>query len=319
MFPTTAIAHNVSICLRCQYRLSVQQRTQQKRPRLPLVRLVSRLLTSRASIYQHILQPKDLTLSDVHVTEDQPKSWFAPRPEIFDKYHKAILNIDALGKRGEVLVMADDLTKEEKDNAFEKKEAVKSSVAMDASQIIDKIDGETGMVGSERVAENLENIRLIWTQDRSKAPTVSEFEELAKSLHDGFTKRQLLHYFLSLHHQDSQLELLGAFGTDLYKRSQWTPGSTHFPGDALKRLNDLKAEIQAKKGSNKVLKPFLKYRMISKNKHAIVDRILRQRWHLRTQEDLKVSGELDIWLSRDHLKVLLIHRKNLIIFSTSRF
>ena len=215
--------------------------------------------------------------------------------------------------------MADDLTKEEKDNAFEKKEAVKSSVAMDASQIIDKIDGETGLVGSERVAENLENIRLICTQDRSKAPTVSEFEELAKSLYDGFTRRQLLHYFLSLHHQDIQLELLGAYGTDLYKRSQWTPGSTHFPGDALKRLNDLKAEIQAIKGSNKVLKPFLKYRMISKNKHAIVDRILRQRWHLRTQEDLKVSGELDIWLSRDHLKVLLIHRKNLIIFSTSRF
>lgn len=310
MFPTTAIAHNLSICLRCQYRLSVQ-RTQQKRPRLPLVHLVSRLLTSRASIYQHILQPKDLALSDEHVTEGQSKDW------LFDKYHKAFLDINALGKRGEVLVMADDLTKEEKDDAFEKKEAVNSSVAMDASQIIDKIDGETGMVGSERVAENLENIRLIWTQDQSKAPTVSEFEELAKSLYDGFTKRQLLHYFLSLRDQDSQSELLGAFGTDLYKRSQWTPGSTHFPGDALKRLNDLKAEIQAKKGSNKVLKPFLKYRMIRENKHIIVDRILRQRWHLRTQEDLKTSGELDIWLSRDHLKVLLIHRKNLIIFLTS--
>lgn len=207
--------------------------------------------------------------------------------------------------------MADDLRKDGKNDAFEKKEAVKSSVALDASQIIDKIDGETEILGAERVAENLENIRLIWTQHRSKAPTVSEFEELAKILSDGFTKRQLLHYFLSSHRQDSQSELLGAFGTDLYKRSQWSPGSTLFPGDALKRLIDLKAEIQAQKGSNKVLKPFLKYRMITRNKHVIVDRILRQRWHLRTQEDMMVSGELDIWLSRDHLKVLLNHRKNL--------
>lgn len=317
MFPTIATAHNVSICLRFQYQFSVLQRT---RPRLPLIRLVSRLLTSRPSTNQQILQHKDLTLSDENIFENSPRDQCIPRTENFNKHQKAFLDINALGKPGEVLVMADDLPEKEEDNAFEKKEVVEGNVAMDASQIIDKMDGEIGVVGSERVAENLENIRLTWRQDRSKVPTVPEFEELGRTLYDGFTKRQLLHYFLvqSSRHLDSQLELLSACSTDIYKRSHWSPGSTPFPGDALRRLDVLRAEIEAKKGSSRVLRPSVKHSKISSNKHLIVDQILRQRWHLRTQEDLKSSGELDIWLSRDHLKLLLNHRKSLTTSSTSR-
>lgn len=209
-----------------------------------------------------------------------------------------------------------DLIDKKTDNAFEKKEVVEGNFAMDSSQIMDKIDGENEMVGSERVAENLENIRHTWTQNRSKAPTVPEFEDLAKILYDGFTKRQLIHYFLvqSSRHLNSHLEILCGCSTDLYKRSQWSPGSTPFPGNAPRRLDNLNAEIEARKGSCKVLKPSVNYHMISTNKHLIVNQILRQRWHLRTEEYLNSSGELDIWVSRDHLKVLLNHRKNLTTF-----
>lgn len=210
--------------------------------------------------------------------------------------------------------MVDNLKEGEKDKPFEKKEVFEDSVAMDASHIIDKIHGEIGMVGSERVAKNIENIRLAWRHDQSKAPTVSELEELAMSLQDGFTKRQLLDYFFvqSARPLDSRLELLSAGSTDLYKRSQWSPGSTPFPGDALNRLNGLMAEIEAQKGSGQVLKHSMKNLETRSNKRYIVDQILRQRWHLWTQEDLKSSGELDIWLSRDHLKVLLNHRRELL-------
>lgn len=290
----------------------MRQRTQQKRPRRPLNHLVSRLFTSGPSISQQALQAKDLTFSDEDIIEDHPRDWLDPRLEYYNKYQKAFLDINALGKRGEVLLMP-DLRDKEIDNVFEKKEVVEGNVAMDSSQILDKIDGEDEMVGSERVTENLENIRLTWRQDRSKALTTSELAELARSLYDGFTKRQLLHYFLlqSSRHLDPHLELLSVYSTDLYKRSQWKPGSTPFPGDALRRLDDLNAEIEAKKGSSKVHKPFAKYRMKGTTKHFIVDQIIRQRWHLRTEEYLKSSGELDIWISRDHLKVLLNHRKNL--------
>lgn len=321
MFPTAATAHNVSIGLRCQYRLSVQQQTRQKRPRIPLNRLVSRLLTSRPSTTQQILRPKFLTLSNEKIIENLPRGRFDPRPDNFKKYQKAFLDINALGKPGEVLVMADNPTERVRDegSAFKKKEIVEGSATMDASQIIDKMNGEAGMVGSERVAENLENIRLSWRQDRSKAPTLSEFKDLARSLSDGFTRRQLLHYFhvQSSRHLDPQLELLGACSTDLYTRSQWRPGSMPFPGDALRHFDDLKAEIEAKKGSGQVLKPPMKYTSKGTSKPVIVDQILRQRWHLRTQEDLKSSGEVDIWLSRVHLKVLLNHRKNLPTFLTA--
>lgn len=216
--------------------------------------------------------------------------------------------------------MADDLKEGEKDKPFEKKEIVEDNVAMDASHIIDNINGEIGIVGSERVAKNIENTRLAWRQDEGKAPTVSELEELAMSLQDGFTKRQLLDYFLvqSARPLDSQLELLSACSTDLYKRSQWSPGSTPFPGDALNRLNGLMAKIEAQKGSGQVPKHSIKYALTRTNKRYIVDQILRQRWHLWTQEDFKSSGELDIRLSPDHLKVLLNHRKNLTTLLRSR-
>lgn len=211
--------------------------------------------------------------------------------------------------------MPDNLADKKIDKSFEKKEVVEGSVAMDASQILDKIDGEDGMVGFERVVENLENIKLTWKQDRFKAPTVSEFEDLSKILYDGFTKRQLLHYSVlqSSRHPDSQLDLHSACSTDLYKRSHWSPGCTPFPGNAPKRLDDLNAEIEAKQESRKVPKPSVKHRLDSTNKHNIVGQILRQRWHLRTQEYLKSSGELDVWISRDRLKLLLNHRKDLTI------
>ncbi|MCJ1467228.1 hypothetical protein MMC07_005851 [Pseudocyphellaria aurata] len=258
-----------------------------------------------------MVRPKDPPLNDENIIEVPPRITIDPRFEIHDKYEKALLDINSLGRPGEVLVMPDNLADKNIDKSFEKKEIIESSFTMDASQILDKIDGEDGMVDSERVVETLENIRLTWKQDRFKVPTISDFEDLSKILYDGFTKRQLLHYFMlqSSRHLDSHLEFFSACSTDLYKRSHWSPGCTPFPGDAPKRLDDLNAEIEAKKESRKMSNPSVKRRMISTNKHSIVDQILRRRWHLRTQEDLKSPGELDVWLSRDHLKLLLNHRR----------
>lgn len=290
----------------------MRQRTQQKRLSRPLNHPVSRLFTSGPSIYQQALQAKELSFSDGNIIKHHPGNFLDPRLE-YNKYRKTFLNINALGKRGEFMVMP-DLADVIVHDVFMKKEVVEGIVAMDSSQILDKIDGEDEMDDSERVKENLENIGLTWRQDRSKAPTTSDLAELARSLYDGFTWNQLLDYFLvqSSRHLDPHLELLSVHSTDLYKRSQWKPGSTPFLVDALRRLDDLNAESEAKKGSSEVHKPFEEYDL--ENKHFIVDQILRQRWHLRTDEDLKSSGELDIWLSRDHLKVLLNHRKNLTTF-----
>lgn len=219
--------------------------------------------------------------------------------------------MEALGKPGEVLLVQEDLRSKKTFFPFQMVESIEDTSAPDASQIIDAIDAERGPTNGDQVAKNLANIRDTWFKSKFGSPTTAEYNALAKSLYDGFTVKQLLRYFGDVRNSSPlarHMELLNPHSTNLYTRSSWTAGSTPFPGDASARLTILKQEVSIQPQDVEKLSA-----RKSSDKHALVDKILQERWHIRTQQEMSSPGELDIWMSQEHLDIMLNHSKGIVI------
>ena len=189
------------------------------------------------------------------------------------------------------------------DFLFEMKETFGQIRGMDHSQMVDTIDSGKEEIHPELVSKILEEIKASWLDITSKVPTASELEGLGSYLYDGFTIKQLRSYLESGNRPIDYLDLYLPYFSSQYKRSSWRAGKTTFPAHRSARQIALKAEFDA------LGKP---HEAREGNKHELVRKILVQQWRLISWEEMNSSGELDIWISRQQLDLVLNHSKDIV-------
>ena len=319
MFVSEPCAGRLTICLRCQYRLLLRENTIWRSSPTPK-RLQSRRIsqTSRrsqqpAAAHNDSFVPENPDY-DTGLTNVIPKQGLASANRRILLYRRDLLGLNALGRPAEALIIRSHTATSTKSR--EKLSPQQTPVS--ASELLAQVDAESGVVGAQRVAEHLEELRSSWASElpRNRNPTAVEFHTLKEKIHDGFTRLQLAKYY-GKDEAISAYDLSSSFSSDLYTRSEWCPVIGEFPGNAAQRLNkmqkfarqrqdtsDTRGVIKPQEGLN-VAKEFL-----GVPKSAIVDMILRRRWQIQTVDDEEGPGQIDIWPRPAYLKLLLNHSEH---------
>ena len=236
---------------------------------------------------------------------------------IIDLYTKDSLGMDSLGRPAEALILRSHnrgTPSQIPTKDMEKFDA--EGVKISASEMLQRISAEKGLVGPQGIAENLDDIRSDWTSklQRKDQPTEAEYRALFKILHAGFTGKQLKEYYGPgvVELTDDPENLDASYSSDLYTRSSWTYGTTPFPRTALLRLASIgnansapatEAEPTDKQQTNTMgTKQMTKMNVIYK--------IIRERWRLMKAED-EALGEIDIRLHAEHVWLLENHSKQI--------
>ena len=224
--------------------------------------------------------------------------------------------MDSLGRPAESLIIR-TFDRERPSGIYVKdiQRVESEEIKMSASEMLDTIVAEQGIVGAQRVAENIEDARLSWASklQRKDKPTEVELQILARTLRDGFTTKQLVEYYgiedLDLTNDPDNLD--ASYSTNRYTRTPWTYGTTTFPQSPDTRHASIKEAATARE---RKIESMPKRSSRLKNarpvqKTPLINDILRKRWRIRTVEDEEAVGEIDIWPLQEHLMVLLNHSK----------
>ncbi len=226
---------------------------------------------------------------------------------------KDALDIDALGQPAEVLLLRNELRQALKKQEFMTLgeanvtlgNSASSAPSATSDELLASIDSERGIVGTDRIKTNLESVKGTWVsglRDRFGPPTAFEIEELGRKLCDSFTTDQLLNYFHKAG-TSGPWEIDKDYSSELYKRSAWTPGTTPFPGDSSSRLRSLKlvknSTLPGEDPTNRTKGRPLKL--------IVANKIIRQLWHIQSEQEKEALGELDVWLQPEHLDLVLNH------------
>ena len=224
--------------------------------------------------------------------------------------------MDSLGRPAEALILRSHnkgkgfhpLAKDMEDYSPEE-------VRFSASEMLQRISAERGLVGPQSIAENLDDIRSDWVSklEKTDQPTEKEYKALFNTLHAGFTGKQLKEYYgpeiVGLTNDPDNLDAL--YSSDLYTRTSWTYGTTPFPRTALSRLAAMEKAIPLPVTAAEPLDEQQTDTMGTKqlSKSDVIYRIIRERWRFRRVEDEEALGEIDIRIRAEHVSVLESHSK----------
>lgn len=305
---------NASICLRCHYRLFSCRKLRKKRQ----ISATSTLFSNPFAVFAYLrreqpeteessLYPEDLLDSSDYKPSLPRRAW---KPVRLHSRHP--IEVEALGETSEIFRMRQPW-KAPTDRLNDKLEQTdEDPYVMSPSRMLATMDGERGLVNEQRISTNIEDIKSSWfsnLQIRSGVPTVSQYNDLVKSLQEGFTKDQLVHYFTVQSRdkptQPSLMDLSRPFSTNLYTRSSWKIGSTQFPTNASSQLVALRDGQQQNFNAKQE-----KHTEPSKSfgvKRAIILKILGDLWKIQRCEELEMMGEMDIWMQKIHLRLILNH------------
>lgn len=284
--------HDLSVCLRCQLRISLQRRI--KRTIVSPVVQGSRYLVSTS---QTAARSERTSSRDEQVAREK----WRRIPNSVPIQSREAFGMSSHSKRGEILHLRQNI-KRKFVSHFPKGEEVghSDSVTLDPEKIVEAVETRGKKVDSKEITETLGSMLQAWSQNINGHPTADEIDALARRLCDGFTTQQLLSYLVdpqSFVPLSSPMELLQSRWTSLYKRSPWKFGTTPFPTLA-------KPQSQPKSSQRKARKTF------GQDKRTIAQKIVQERWHLRAQEELCLVGEVDILLPRALLTLLVEHSEN---------
>ena len=219
-----------------------------------------------------------------------------------ERFKRGILGLDVLGKPAEVLILRDD----QEDTSYQSERLLPNPNTTSSSELLDEINGERGIPDSDQVRQHLDNIKATWfskIQRESGRLTAEECNEIVLEIYKGFTEKQLLDY---VNHGDfdyatGPVEFEASFSTNLYTRSLWFNGVTPFPGDSLSRLrSEVLGNLWFYEEAGSDIPRFSK-------KTSLINKVMRQCWHIRTQEEVESIGELDVLLQVEHIDLLLTH------------
>lgn len=323
MFKLPPIVQDLTICLRCRYRLSSQKGGRRKNSGRPTPNLqhVRRFAPGRSLGQEQAPLGVDDTFDNTislpiskYEPEDRSRR-FAGQRRLYPQ-RKDSLGVDVLGEPAEVLVLQDRQGRE-KHNAGviwspsrgpdkDPTDGVFSSLEM-----LGKIEGERGLVDADQVFENIENIRVAWdakSKTRSGPVSVADYADLTSQLMKGFTVKQLAAYLTrtsSLSHLDP-MDLRVQYSGVLYARSDWSPGVTSMEQVRAPKLvrpaedeRVQEAVSRNKPESNRLHKP------------TLVNKILQHRWLVKPKHNEDSLGELNIHMQWMHLHLIMNHSKEL--------
>jgi hypothetical protein len=325
MLTTASAAQDFSICLRCQYRIALSHRPpSQRQNRLPNT-LLSRRMTSDYPLLQEQSQPTKSTDAEESFSLIAPETSKAKlrraRWNRDDLYSTDRLEVDAMGKPTEIIMLRDSEDKESALCTGKAEDATENHrLNPSLSQIMKTIKEERGFITATSVSENIESSKRLWLsqlQNRHGMPTKAEYLQMVNALHDGFTMQQLVGYHetQTANSPGSAFELSRPYSTDLYTRSSWVPGCSAFPGKAVDRLlsQGIKLPINTKKASKYTESTptgiELSRRALG-SKFSVAERIVREGWNVRVLEENEDTGELDVNIRPTHLAILLSHSKD---------
>lgn len=300
------------MCLRCQYRLLYRNRLRKRRRTLPSPPPFSRSFAFFNCLREVQTDSKDKVRYTGGLSVPT-NPWKLMQP-----HSKDSLEVVALGEKSTILQMGSFEARHTDITSDKLEETDGHHYIMSPSEMLTRVDEENGLVNPRRVDANMEQIKSSWfskLQYRSGIPTVSEYNQIVKVLREGFTRSQLLHYFESQTTNTlippSLTELSTPFSTDLYTRSSWRLNSTAFPSKASSELvalrERLKDETITQPNKIKEVRGRRKHAMNLGTKSGLINRILLERWNLRTDEEREKTGELDIWMHQEHLDLILNH------------
>ncbi|KAL8784081.1 MAG: hypothetical protein Q9195_009190 [Heterodermia aff. obscurata] len=329
MFVTEPSAGRLSTCLRCQYRFALQENPiwpsfpVPKRQQWRRISQTSRLSQQPAAAHNNSfdLENPDYDTASTNITQ-KPSSKFRNRR--LNLYRRDLLGITSLGRPAEALILHDS-----PGNSVEKKPKLTSKqTSLSASELLERVDAEGGVIGAQRVAEHLEEIRSSWASrsTTNRKPTDVEFHALKKSISEGFTRLQLAEYYGKDDLAGFANDLSSSYSNNLYTRSEWSPTITEFPGNAAQRLyriHHIAKQGQDLSESDEVMKSQQELNAAKEfskeSKSTLLSKILRLRWRIQTVEDEERPGQIDIWPRRESLRVLLNHKQNIFEQVSRRF
>lgn len=327
--PSSAI-REASICLRCQYRLSLRRKPKLRQP--PLTPHQIRHFGLGRGLHQEQTPIKDV---DSYDEGSSTISNAPPQPDITVTYvpwknparvlsfrkptpPKDSLGFVSLGQPAEVLILKDQREREELDRYYRdvrssETDADPPAESLSSSKMLEEMNAERGIIGIDQVCKNIDAAKEEWMKDsaQSKLPwentasvvTKRQYEEVASRLNKSFTTSQLAAYLYR--NEDIEkldpLDLHNQYRSNLYTRSSWKPGTTEiWQSRAPEVASIVRGSIGAK---------FETSEKHATKKGNLTDRILRSCWRIRPREDEKSIGEMDIRLHAEHLNLIINHRK----------
>lgn len=343
----SAVAQEVYICLRCQYRIAANdvtpfrfgasrpKKTQRRGFTTQTQRLQEHVRADDSYIPGHALlenvavskssinpEENDIQLPDDGGTPRnlRDSGYFFKRANL---YSRDALGVTSLRKPAEVLCVQDrpprSATAPRKWWLFQTKgdDNPSSHEPLTSSDILDRVNSERGLVSQAKANENIEGLKQEWLsglKGQGVPPTGSECFDLGKRLHDGFTKKQLLGYLNREAVPDSTdlLDLNKPFHSIPLTRTDWRAGTTFFPGDAAHRIQSSVAGWKNEQGKPAHTEGSLTNE--SRNlkepvKYTLVNKILRQNWNIKPREELQSIGEVDVRLRGTDLELMSSHSK----------
>ena len=315
MFPSLPIVQDITICLRCQYRIAARRRLGRGQTSRTRKVVRPRFFASGQPVLQEQVEQRSAAAETPGNVSESGKSKRYPftsagiRSKHPVLHTKSSLGIDALGEPAEILLLRNELSqslKRKEDQIFGEVNTKVNSL-LSSDDMLASIEAERGIVGADRVRANIESLKDVWTsnlRDRFGPPALDEVENLAQHLQNGFTAKQLLNYFeeAGLSAASDPLEINQDFSSELYKRSAWIPGVTSFPEVAITRLQSLDL-LKHNTGSRELMVKTKKNPL----KKVLADKIIRQLWHIQTEHQKETSGEVEVWIQSEYLDLLLNH------------
>lgn len=323
-------AQDISICLRCQYRLSLRKRPRPKQPQNPQQLrsfVLGRGLQQEQSHHGNV---------DSHDETSYPPPESLPPPSFTITYephkppHKAVswkrvqgllppkdsLGVESLGQPAEVLILKNP---QQRGNRVEPSNALWVSRAdndsatemMSSADMLKEMNAERGIVGIDQVCKNIEDVKSEWakyTNLPQEAPgsavSRQRYDDVTSKLCKSFTMSQLVVYWER--NKNTQLadpfDLHYQYSNTLYARSAWNPGTTDISNIKAPELMEL---VQDGMIAGSIVPDNMEKHALRKS--MLVDRILHQCWRIRPKEDESSSGEMDIRLKGPHLELIVNH------------
>ncbi|KAL9596621.1 MAG: hypothetical protein Q9179_004560 [Wetmoreana sp. 5 TL-2023] len=343
----TPIAQEAHVCLRCRFRLAAVNTRPPRSVRPRSKELQRRTFTTQTQHLQEHAQINDsypteqnifheaatVEANATHKEDDiqLPNDGGAPRNlrdsgyyfKRANLYSRDALGITTLGRPAEVLRIRDrpPRSAERKWWLFQTRDGRQPSSPepLTSSDILERVNSERGLVSAARANENIEALREEWLsglKEKDQLPTEAECYDLGKRLHDGFTTKQLLGYLNreTVSSPPDLMDLNKPFRSPSITRSDWRVGTTFFPGDTGQRLQSAvpKSGYTAKTShSEYTLSQESRYSKVPV-KYTVVNKIMRQCWHIKSREELQSVGEVDIQIPEANSELIASHKRGIL-------
>ena len=317
MFKLVPAAQEVSICSRCQYRLSVRQGPQPGHRRRNGYQQLRRF-TSGASLQQQPASVHHDAAKDDYLGGRAPIRYSSEEPVLDANYRhrlwppkKDSLGLHVLGEPAEVLILRDKHRRFQLDSAMAKIRASgpdknPDSQPISSSEMLEEMDAERGKINNKEACKNIERVRELWAAKTNGDINQDQYSDLVSRLQVGFTREQLVAY-LDRFGQDQTAEpynLGFTLSSALYARSSWRVLGSIRPSDRACRAPTLrksksKKQLLKRDGGNGL------------GKDALAKMIIRHCWNIKTNSQDSSLGELDMRLQDKHFDLILNHSRQL--------